>query len=1293
MMRAAKLTILVLLLLIIPFVSATTEDCNYDTSITLSADLICNDGLNITSTGELNTNDYNITVSGNAINIDQYANLTITSSSNVSANDVDVNINGTFNASATSNNIELGSLVVNNGGTYDATSGTTFITSRNPSLNRVDFNSGSTLTHNSGTFELIGSPGVAFFDNPAGVTFWNVVQNSTSKASANDHLDINGDLTVVQGEFEMQLTSDVAGDVLVQGGTLDLEDDGDAHSFKSLTISSGTVESTAGTLTIDGETAGNVAFSNNAGGTFTHNNGLVDITGTGNPEINDQGTNNLYNLEISDGATWTNSLTIDNDLTVQDYFREATNDPLTVTGDVLIENSGLLSATGDSSTYTFGSLTINSGGTYSATSGTTLINDETAGNLALDCDGTYTANSGLTKITTTTTATDLQCSSGGLYDLEIDTSDLITWSPSAVTINNDLTITGGTFRGASSSSVLTVTGDVSVTGTLGRIEETNSMNFGSLTINSGGTYSATNGTTNVTNDINSTVGSTMTLNSGTFEYCHFYRDGTVTGTATAYIQDCTPFSPVSVSPVNQLINYLTQIYYDWTHEEWSPLYRLIVWVTDDPTSPVLNITTNETFYNDTVTTYNETQYSWNVTPTDQSNENESTTVSFKVDLTLPEIVIYNPSEFNTTDQYYNTTESVILNVSINDTNLEGTNATIYNSSGVAVWTEEYTGLTESNYTWDNNTGTFPSGLYDFESCASDDHTQKDLPDKANYKALTNGKKGYKFEIQEDNPINIELVSKNKNNIKSSKVDKKKDRFSQTDEFENLPIGQNTFTYLVSSVEPMVWRSNTPYKGHLLTGDTWADFEADFYDKNGKLVNDAKYIVKQIDSYTFEVSITTSAVKIVFKSIGGVNIKCSDSQFRVNTLPVISQIEFGAEGNFSNETLHCNVTFSDGDPSQTWNATFNFYNQSGALELANDTSCTSTFCEGDIGMEYTIENLNITCQAFVYDGHELSADSNETVMVNNVPPSVPIPEAPINGESRFNNSDVRFNWSLSTDQGVAPVTYDLLIYNDSAGTLVINESNDISNIYQVIDMNDFVEADGYDRLYYWEVNASDGTSNSTSAGIQNFRLWASGGNCTYLNNTEIIQPLSKKYASTIDIDLQFEPKFADFCQYSITGGIENFTVACDENTTFDVDYDDNFTMSMYFEHVASESVCDNTIDFEVARSLDTIPTFYVGIMFFLFAIAGMFMYLSTQYKDEFQVTNGLLKLAGLGTAGFAVAMVGSGLREYIKIASIHNIFNTFYLVVILMITILWFWNLSLLLKKLLFDLKNKSKSVK
>ena len=79
--------------------------------------------------------------------------------------------------------------------------------------------------------------------------------------------------------------------------------------------------------------------------------------------------------------------------------------------------------------------------------------------------------------------------------MEVADSSAVVKFASTTTIANDLTITSGTFQGDAGVEVLTVTGDVDVSGTLGDGSESGAWSFGSLTINSGGTYSATTGTT------------------------------------------------------------------------------------------------------------------------------------------------------------------------------------------------------------------------------------------------------------------------------------------------------------------------------------------------------------------------------------------------------------------------------------------------------------------------------------------------------------------------------------------------------------------------------------------------------------------------------------------------------------------------------------------------------------------------------------------------------------------------------------------------------------------------------
>ena len=93
----------------------------------------------------------------------------------------------------------------------------------------------------------------------------------------------------------------------------------------------------------------------------------------------------------------------------------------------------------------------------------------------------------------------------------------------ATTVTGNLTISAGTVTTTGSNHALTVTGDVSVTGTL--TGNASAISMGSLTIASGGTYSATSGTTTITskrgdNESAWANGGTLTHNNGKVKFAH-----------------------------------------------------------------------------------------------------------------------------------------------------------------------------------------------------------------------------------------------------------------------------------------------------------------------------------------------------------------------------------------------------------------------------------------------------------------------------------------------------------------------------------------------------------------------------------------------------------------------------------------------------------------------------------------------------------------------------------------------------------------------------------------------------
>lgn len=295
----------------------------------------------------------------------------------------------------------------------------------------------------TGTLILAGTHSL----DGAGLSF-NILQVGTSPGVTTLEANLEGvDLTIAGGDeldtntFNVTMTGNVVVTGTYTGST-------GTHSHGSLTFT-GTYSQSTGTTTITDDTAAGWAFDND-GGTLINNSGTFTITtGTGTKLEWSSGTGNPYNLIINTTAggwiAWVGNSTIDNDFTLTDgNFRGNTNgNTLTVTGDALITADKLGNDGSTTAALTFGSLTISSGGTYEATSGTTTITSETAGGRCVSNNGgTYTGNSGILRIETAT-ATLIRLSTGA-YNLEIAGGNTVGLTVSSLTTTNYLSIEDGT---------------------------------------------------------------------------------------------------------------------------------------------------------------------------------------------------------------------------------------------------------------------------------------------------------------------------------------------------------------------------------------------------------------------------------------------------------------------------------------------------------------------------------------------------------------------------------------------------------------------------------------------------------------------------------------------------------------------------------------------------------------------------------------------------------------------------------------------------------------------------------
>ena len=389
-----------------------------------------------------------------------------------------VNQGGTFAGGSGTHTIGSIETKNNSNAKMTMTSGECTIDSENSGDNRaILVETNATFDNNDGTIKIThaGDTNIEF---KSGTTSPKCPHNFTIDKSDNDvkthgDLRIDNDLfiKIVDTSHSMRPSSasdtlTVIGDVTLNKGKLGASTNyTSAISFGSLTIDAdGEYIATSGTTTMTSKNSSNYIMD--LDGTFTHNNGTVRINSTGSGDqlvdlVPSSGT--LYDLEINENSTnpvqYNGNTTIANDLTVVEgifQFYDNNNSNLTVTGDVSIEDGGQLAASGWSGACEFGSLSVASGGTYEATSGTTTITKANGGTdgraFFIHGSATFTHNNGLVKFTASSpqvapTSTGQTSTSHPFYDLEQTTGTMQLKAEHHKVLNN-CTMQGSAFNGS-----------------------------------------------------------------------------------------------------------------------------------------------------------------------------------------------------------------------------------------------------------------------------------------------------------------------------------------------------------------------------------------------------------------------------------------------------------------------------------------------------------------------------------------------------------------------------------------------------------------------------------------------------------------------------------------------------------------------------------------------------------------------------------------------------------------------------------------------------------------------------
>ena len=394
--------------------------------------------------------------------------------------DGNARVTGSYNASGLSSDgtgDTFSSLYITSAGSFEACSGATTITGDdgngygvytagsdlfkhnsgsvvlNPVVDRLQalyFNDESNPAVTSELYDLTILSGTAAYDDADAswvrkVKAWNDLTVDAGRRFRPDEIDNSNFFLDVVG---LATISGTLGHSSPWGGTAI------PITLGALDIKSGgTYEATTGTTSMDitsrfDGSASKLCWVLAAGGTYTHNDGTVDIHCAGGATPVDQSlffspnTGSFYDLEVQvpEGRYLYmqsgDDLLVDNDLTIETPPSGGsigtlgrwgnTTGFILVSGTATIEDQGKIRWGADNpSNYgcTFGTLDIQSGGIYEATPGTTLIKSD------FSQQGTYTHNSGKLDLDNGTNlflgSADLLTGANALYDLDVSSGQVM----------------------------------------------------------------------------------------------------------------------------------------------------------------------------------------------------------------------------------------------------------------------------------------------------------------------------------------------------------------------------------------------------------------------------------------------------------------------------------------------------------------------------------------------------------------------------------------------------------------------------------------------------------------------------------------------------------------------------------------------------------------------------------------------------------------------------------------------------------------------------------------------------
>ena len=400
---------------------------------------------------------------------------------------------------------------------------------------------------------------------------------------------------------------------------------------------------------------------------------------------------------------------------------------------------------------------------------------------------------------------------------------------------------------------------------------------------------------------------------------------------------------------------------------------------------------NQTISPVTNTTFNASDgyYILNVSLFDGEGWGANATVNFTIDTTLPTLLTFN----TTNNTIFGFNVNVTLNITIQDTNPFNLSYTWFNESDSKIYfafNDQKNSTTTITIIETLNLTQLASGNYTLNISFSDRHTNAKIEDYG----ISNNPNGFTFYTAEGSEITI-LQTVGNSNQNELKTTRKIDRY--TIEFGTSAQRQQR-KYMIVADKDIKIIEDSRYKGHLIIGKNWMDFE------NGD--RESTVTVQRLGNNM--VMVTVYSNNFNFNSIGGLNVVDVFYNFQVdnhpptfpdqslnNTFPDVGEI---VEAAFTcSDLIAISTCFIATNATGSWknvtnvtvpNGITNFFNLTHNLTIASDR-------QGHI----------IGFQAFANDTfNEFSSSSIQTLSVNDT-------ETPeINGT--FNNTLFQVNQSIN-----------------------------------------------------------------------------------------------------------------------------------------------------------------------------------------------------------------------------------------------------------------------------------------